>query len=231
MVFSPRTPGRATRRRSETPRLPEAPPAPVKRRGRRPAAARAADTEPPVWLYHHLTVSGPTAPLTEFSRAARGAGVIPWRLDFAAVEEDIFNLAVTQPAATRTLSIAGCRILARQFRARVEAHHSLAVGRIGRSRACPFDLHVLVPVPDAILALGPNDPAALAWLATHWGITDRLRQVVERSRPGTGRRLPRGHGVVGYGFFTHRETPHAAIDALASRWPALRFVLRPRPPD
>jgi hypothetical protein len=231
MVFSPRTPWESDPAPVEALRLPEAPPAPVKRRGRRTAAARAADTEAPVWLYHHLTVSGPTTPLTEFSRAARGAGVIPWRLDFAAVEEDIFNLAVTQPATTRTLSIAGCRILARQFRARVEAHHSLAVGRIGRSQACPLDLHALVPVPETMLEVGPNDSAALAWLATHWGTTDRLRQVVERPKPGIGRRLPRGHGVVGYGFFTHRETPHAAVDALALRWPALRFVLRPRPPD
>ena len=43
-------------------------------------------------------------------------------------------------------------------------------------------------------ALGPTDPAALAWLAAHWGTTDRLRQVSERP-PGTGRRLPPGHRI------------------------------------
>jgi hypothetical protein len=34
--------------------------------------------------------------------------------------------------------------------------------------------------------------------------------------------------VIGYGFFTHRETPQAAVDQLAARWPALRFVLQRR---
>ncbi|HME27883.1 MAG TPA: hypothetical protein VKI44_42285, partial [Acetobacteraceae bacterium] len=128
MVFSPCYPWESDPAPVETRPLPDAPVAP-KRRGRRPAATHAVSALPPVWRYHHLTVSGPAAPLADFSRAARGAGVIPWRLDFAAVEEDIFNLAVTQRAATRNLSIAGCRILARQFRARAEAHHSLAVGR------------------------------------------------------------------------------------------------------
>ena len=83
----------------------------------------------------------------------------------------------------------------------------------------------------AILALGPNDSAALAWLMQHWGTTDRLRQVVRRPQPGTGRRRPAGHAVVGYGFFTAGDTPQAAIDHLAIDWPALRFLLTPRPPD
>ena len=82
-----------------------------------------------------------------------------------------------------------------------------------------------------ILQLGPTHPTALAWLAAHWGITDRLRQVVVRDNATTGRRLPRGHAVIGYGFFTDGETPHAAIDRLAKRWPALRFGLMPRPAD
>ena len=37
--------------------------------------------------------------------------------------------------------------------------------------------------------------------------------------------------IVGYGFFTAGETPHAAIAALAARWPGLHFVLRPMPAD
>jgi hypothetical protein len=67
------------------------------------------------------------------------------------------------------------------------------------------------------------------WLAAHWGITDRLRQVVERPKPGIGRRLTKHHTAVGYGFFTDGETPHPAIAQLGVRWPALRFVLVPRP--
>jgi hypothetical protein len=79
--------------------------------------------------------------------------------------------------------------------------------------------------------LGPTHPTALSWLAAHWGITDRLRQVIVRDKPTTGRRLPQGHAVIGYGFFTLGETPQAAIDAIAARWPALRFRLVPRPAD
>jgi hypothetical protein len=37
--------------------------------------------------------------------------------------------------------------------------------------------------------------------------------------------------VIGYGFFTLGETPHAAINRLAARRPALRFRLVPWPAD
>ena len=69
----------------------------------------------------------------ELATAARGAGpggsTAPARL-----EEDVFTLAVATPPSERRLSVAGCRILARQFRTRVEAHHALAVARVGRAR-------------------------------------------------------------------------------------------------
>lgn len=206
-----------------------------KPRGRRPAAVTRAIAPltgaAPDWLYHHLTISGPAEMVARFAAAARGAGVTPWQLDFAAIEEDVFLRAVSQPASRRHLTIEGCRILARQFRERVEAHQARAVARVGQSRACPFDLHVLLPVSAAILQLGPTHPEALAWLAAQWGTSDRLRQVVERPKPGIGRRLPQAHAVIGYGFFTHGETPHAAIAQLGTRWPALRFRLQPRPAD
>lgn len=202
-----------------------------KPRGRRPNVARIGTGERPDLLYHHLTITGPAEPLAAFSEAARGAGVIPWQLDFARIEEDIFVRAVAQPAETRRLSVAGCRILARQFRERVEIRQAKATALVGQSRACPFDLHQLLPIPAAVLALGPTDPAALAWLADHWGVSAGLRQVVLRDKPTTGRRRPAGHGVIGYGFFTTGETPHAAITTLAARRPALRFRLLPRPAD
>src|SRR5208337_3293382 len=72
-------------------------------------------------------------------------------------------------------------------------------------------------------------PETVTWLAAHWG-TQCLRHV--EVRPGRpGRRLPAGHAVIGYGFFTEGETPQAAMSALASSWPELRFLLRPVPPD
>ena len=204
---------------------------PPKRRGRRPAPrTSAAAAEPPVWVCHHLTVSGPAACVEEFASAARGAGVIPWQLDTARIEEDVFNLAAAQPADRRNLTIAGCRILARQFRERVERRQGRAAAMVGRGQGCPFDLHALLPVPDAILDLGPTHPEALAWLAAHWGVTDRLRQVILLKRPKPGRRLPKGHAVTGYRFFTGgngRETPTVAIATLGARWPSLRLRLQP----
>ena len=102
---------------------------------------------------------------------------------------------------------------------------------VGSSFACPFDLHALMPVPASILLLGPTHPTALSWLSAHWGVTDRLRQVVVRDNASTGRRLKRGHAVIGYGFFTDGETPHAAIGQFEKRWPALRFRLVPLPAE
>jgi hypothetical protein len=211
----------------------ETPAAKAKPRGRRPAAAHrvAAGARAADWLYQHLTISGPAASVTGFAAAARGSGVIPWQLDFADVEETVFTLAVSQPAGRRNLSIEGCRILAQQFREKVEARQARAMALVGNSQACPFDLQTLLPVPDTVLALGPTHPAALDWLAAHWGTTERLRQVSVRDKPGPGRRLPHGHAVIGYGFFTQGETPAAAIAAITAQWPALAFRLVPRPAD
>jgi hypothetical protein len=222
-----------------TPAATDTPPAKPKPRGRRPgsaaqsagrASASGRERTAPDWLYHHLTISGPGAKVERFAAAARGAGVVPWRLDGAEVEDTVFNLAVSQPGR-RTLSVDGCRILARQFRDRVEARQAQATALVGRSRACAFDLHTLLPVPEVILQLGPTHPTALSWLTAHWGVTDRLRQVVERPKPTAGRRLPKGHAVIGYGFFTAGETPQTAITWLGTQWPALAFSLAPCPAD
>jgi hypothetical protein len=210
-------------------RAPDTPEPKPKPRGRR--LASAASSTAPDWLYHHLTISGPAERVDAFAAAARGSGVIPWQLDFAAIEEDVFVRAVSQPASRRNLTVAGCRILARQFRERVEAHQARAAALVGHSFACPFDLNGLVPVPADILRLGPGHPNTLAWFGENWGTTDRLRQVAVRAKATAGRRLPRGHAVIGYGFFTDGETPDAAIAQLAARWPALRLWLVPHPAD
>ena len=182
----------------------------------------------PAWLYHHLTITGPAADLECFREAATGSGIIPWRIDHDAIEEDIFHWAVAG-RDRNGLSIDGCHILARQFRNRIEARDARAAALIGQSRACPLDLHGLLPVPAAILRRGPTDPDALDWLFRHWGVRDELRKTVVRDNPSAGRRLPSGHGVVSFGFFTTGDTPETAIAALRTRWPTLRFVLTPRP--
>jgi hypothetical protein len=124
-------------------------------RGRRPASHAAATA--PDWLYHHLTASGPAEAVAGFAAAARGAGVIPWRLDLAGVEETVFALAVAQPAGRRSLTVEGCRILARQFRDKAEARQARAAALVGNSLACPFDLHRLLPVP-LLQDLRPGSP-------------------------------------------------------------------------
>ena len=215
--------------------LPGLPVPPRKPRGR-PAPARSGTGAPP-WPYHHLVVTGPAAAVQAFAAAACGPGIVPWAQDGRAVEDWVFDLAASQPPRLRSLDIEGCRVLARQFRDRFERHHSrAATAAAGQARHCPLDLHALWPVPDRVLRLGPADPAALVWMAEHWGVVDGLRQVVERPDLGPGRRLPRGHAWVGYGFFTGEGTAVSAAAMVArlgtrlgAGWPALRFVLRPGP--
>jgi hypothetical protein len=191
----------------------------------------AGAQDAPDWRFHHLTISGPAATVDAFATAARGSGITPWQIDYAAIEDDIFARAVSQPVSQRSLTVEGCRILARQFREKVELRQARAAALVGQSFLCPFDLHALLPVPDRVLHLGPTHPEALTWLTAHWGVTDRLRQVVLRDKATTGRRLPASHSVIGYSFFTHQETPDAAIAQLAKRWPMLGFALQHRPLD
>jgi hypothetical protein len=90
-------------------------------------------------------------------------------------------------------------------------------------------LHQLLPVPAEILEHELIHPKAQAWLCANWGLREAPRQVVRRPEAGPGRRLPAGHAVLGYGFFTSGETPHTAIARIAMAWPDLRFQLQPRP--
>jgi hypothetical protein len=201
-----------------------------KRRGRRPTAVTNTSANvAPAWLWHHLTITGPAADVAAFAEAARGPGVTPWHLDYAEIEEDIFHRAVAARGGRDGLSIDGCHMLAGQFRQRIEARDARATALVGQSRACPLDLHVLLPIPEEILQLGPTDQKSLAWLTRHWGTRDALRKIVERPNPSSGLRLPAGHAVISHGFFTAGETPRVAIDQFGARWPALRFVLTPRP--
>ncbi len=173
-------------------------------------------TAHPDWLHHRLAITGPPGDLARFRAAAAGAGTIPWRLDLDRLEEDYFHLLVSPQQ--RTLSMAGARILARQLRDGVERRHDLAVARVGHSRACPFDLHALHPVPDAMLQLGPDDPAASAWLWAQWGATQALRHVAEDPATAAAWTLT---------FWSADWTPWRALDCIARQWPTLHFATRP----
>lgn len=180
----------------------------------------------PDWLHHRLTISGAAEVLEAFKRSAGGAGIIPWRFDLDRMEEDFFHLLV---APTRQLSIAGARIFARQLREAVGHRHGVAVRAVGTSRACPFDLHALVPVPAWVLAFGPDEPQSLAWLWEHWGTTEALRHVANHSNPPST-----GHSVRAaksdcwqISFWSVDWTPWRALHHLGLRWPALQFDCRP----
>ena len=190
------------------------------------APLRLAHTD---WLYHRLTIAGPQEEVAAFRAAARGAGVIPWHLDLDRLEEDCFHLLVSPPAPQhRTLSLAGARIVAGQLRDAVARRHDLAVARVGRSRACPLDLHALVPVPDSMLRLGPDDAASLAWLWEHWGTTQALRHVAEDSAfSGAGRDRRPGDAAFAINFWSADWTPWRALAWIVTCWPALRFHTRP----
>jgi hypothetical protein len=192
----------------------------------RDAPLRLAHTD---WLYHRLTIAGPQGEVAAFRAAARGAGVIPWHLDLDRLEEDCFHLLVSPPAPQRrTLSLAGARIVAGQLRDAVGRRHDLAGARVGRSRACPLDLHALVPVPDALLRLGPDDAASLVWLWEHWGTTQALRHVAEDTAvSGAGRDRPPGDAACRITFWSADWTPWRALAGIAARWPALRFDTSP----
>jgi hypothetical protein len=183
------------------------------------------------WLYHRLTVCGPTGDLTDFQGKAVGAGTIPWQLDLDRMEEDWFHLLVSpSPPQQRTLSIGGAHVLAGQLRDAVARRHALAVARVGQSGACPLDLHALIPIPDALLRRGPDDPSALAWLWENWGTTQSLRHVAEDAAGQDERRQDgssAGERTVSFTFWSADWTPWRALAQLRQRWPALSFDLRP----
>ncbi len=179
------------------------------------------------WLFHRLVVTGPVASLAAFRAAAWGAGTVPWRLDADSLEEDWFHLLVNP--AHRALSLAGARVLAGQLREAVEHRHAVAVARVGHSRACPLDLHALVPVPAAILHLGPDHPDALAWLWQHWGTTQTLRHVAPDTVPTRtpAPKLTEEEDRLPLSFWSADWTPWRAFERIRNDWPALRFDLQP----
>ena len=180
----------------------------------------------PDWLRHDLVVTGPAETVMAWQDAAAGAGAIPWadpELDLQ--EEDWVLALVSPPDGSPGLRLVAARILARQLREAVEAQQARVLAAVGRSRACPFDLHALLPVPEPLLRLGPDAPASRAWLQAHWGTSRALRQVRRRDDP-PDRRLRRAARVA-YEFWSADWTPWAALATLRARWPALVFDIRP----
>lgn len=131
------------------------------------------------WLLHRLTISGPADNVARFRRAAQGINLAPWQLDLAHEEERLFA-----PMATGGND---ARVLARELCEAIAVRHARVMEGWDGPGACTLDLHRLIPIPAAILALGKGDPVALRWLWTHWGTTHPLRDVREVGGPGDRR--------------------------------------------
>lgn len=188
--------------------------------GSEPLSPAATD-----WLRHTLSVVGHTDAVARFRDAAAGPGIIPWQLDLDRLEEDWF-LPMAAPAdGARAISLAGARILARRLREAVALNQQRALTRAATDRRCPLDLHRLVPVPAAILRLGPDDPQSRAWLWAHWGTTRALRHVREIPGQADGRRRQTGQMAVE--FWSADWSPWRALAALRRAWPGLTLTLRP----
>jgi hypothetical protein len=184
-------------------------------------AGRSGEPLAPVhtdWLCNRLTVSGPAGEVARFRTAARGTGGIPWHLDLDHEEARLYSpMAGQGPEA---------RALARELREVIAARHERVLTRWHEVGGCPLDLHRLIPIPDAILALGEDAPAARQWLWTHWGTTQSLRQVRVLEENGD-RRLRRSARVV-YDFLSADWTPWRALLRLRRDWPKLAFAVDPR---
>jgi hypothetical protein len=182
----------------------------------------------PDWLYHHLRVTGAADEVAAFSAAAAGAGIIPWAHDLGPAAERWFHLLAAPPEPQRrTLSLEGARILAGQLRDVSENRMRRAAELAASSRACPLDLHRLLPAPHRLLRLGPDHPDTAAWLQEHWGTTEALRGVVALPVPGRGQPRARDPALYWVGFWSLDWTPWQAVVALRRRWPGLAFDLRP----
>lgn len=178
------------------------------------------------WLRHDLTVSGPADQVSDLRAAACGVGGIPWAdPDADLAEEDRVHALVRPPDGSPGLRVAAARVLARALRDAGETRQQRVIAATGRSRACPFDLHALVPVPHHILALGPDHQVSRAWLRTSWGTSRPLRHV-RLSEEKPDRRLRRVARIK-YEFWAADWTPWAAFRALRGRFTALVLDLQP----
>ncbi|WP_156963936.1 hypothetical protein [Muricoccus aerilatus] len=174
------------------------------------------------WLGNTLVVSGPSDEVVRFRAAA--AGVIPWELDLAAMEEFLLPMAAPE-VGVPAISLAGAKLLARRLREAVAVNHQRSLARIGTDRSCPLDLHRLLPVPASILQRGPEEGESRAWLAWHWGVTRPLRHVDEL--PSTLDRRRKKMAELRVGFWSADWSPWQAVVRLGQNWPELLFVLTP----
>ncbi len=159
--------------------------------------------------------------MRRFRAAALGTNAAPWALDLDAEE-----MRLLAPMASDG---ANARALARELRDAIAARHDRVLAHWAGPGTCPLDLHRLIPVPGAILALGEDDPGAQDWLRAHWGTTRPLRHV-RIVADNADRRLRRSARLV-LEFWSADWTPWQAILRLRRDWPGLVLAIEPRYDD
>ena len=173
------------------------------------------------WLRNRLTVSGPVTEVARFRAAAQGTNAVPWHLDLEHEEQRLLAPMAGLGAEARAL--------ARELREVIAARHDRVRTGWAEPGSCRLDLHRLIPIPDDILQLGEDAPAAQRWLRTHWGTLQPLRHV--RLSDGEPDRRLRRAARVQYEFFSADWTPWQAILRLREGWPALVLAIEPRYDD
>lgn len=153
--------------------------------------------------------------MARFQDAARGSSGVPWYLDLDHEEVRLFApMASAGPEA---------RMLARQLREVICARHERLLARWREPGPVPFDLHRLLPIPQAILQLGEDAPLAQAWLRAHWG-TSQLRGVRIRKQGTTdGCAARRRSSTISLG----RLDSLASDPPSSADWPKLVLTVRP----
>ena len=173
------------------------------------------------WLRNRLTVSGPAGAVARFRVAACGTNAVPWHLDLEHEEQRLLAPMAGLGAEARAL--------ARELREVIGARHDRVLTGWAERGSCPLDLHHLIPVPEEILWLGEDAPAARHWLWANWGTLQPLRRV--RLREGEADRRLRRAARVQYEFFSADWTPWQAILRWRELWPALVFAIEPQYDD
>jgi hypothetical protein len=160
-----------------------------------------------------------------FRAAAAGSGAIAWQRDHGRLEEDWVHALLALPPAERGISVHGARVVAGQMRELIETYEVRA-SDYARRRCCPLDLNALVPIPEKMLRLGPDDPAVLAWLWECWGTTWMLRDVESVPIGRAEIMIPDGDDAVRYRFWSADWTPWRALATVRARWPGLTLHVK-----
>ena len=108
----------------------------------------------------------------------------------------------------------------------------LAVARVGHIRACPLDLHALVPVPAELSCFSaPTTRTPSAWLWQHWGTHAGAapRGAGHGHLPGHRRQSwSVGEDRLQLSFWSADWTPWRAFERIRADWPTLWFDLQPQ---